>query len=40
MARFLNSLTRIGLGIALVGGAANSMLYNGIKAFFKYQNIH
>lgn len=28
MARILNSLTQIGLGIALVGGAANSMLYN------------
>lgn len=26
--KFLNSLTRLGIGIALVGGAANSMLYN------------
>ena len=25
----MNNLTRIGIGIALVGGAANSMLYNG-----------
>ena len=25
----MNSLTRIGVGIALIGGAANSMLYNG-----------
>jgi hypothetical protein len=30
MARLMNSLTRLGIGIALVGGAANSMLYNGI----------
>lgn len=29
MSRLLNSLTRLGIGIALVGGAANSMLYNG-----------
>jgi hypothetical protein len=29
MAQILNQLTRIGVAIALVGGAANSMLYNG-----------
>lgn len=25
----MNQLTRLGVAIALVGGAANSMLYNG-----------
>ncbi len=29
MAQSLNTLTRLGVAIALVGGAANSMLYNG-----------
>lgn len=29
MSRILNSLTKIGIGIALIGGATNSMLYNG-----------
>lgn len=29
MSRIMNQLTRLGVAIALVGGAANSMLYNG-----------
>ena len=29
MAKLMNSLTRLGIAVALVGGAANSMLYNG-----------
>ena len=29
MSRIMNALTRLGVGIALVGGAASSMLYNG-----------
>jgi hypothetical protein len=29
----MNTLTRLGVGIALVGGAANSMLYNGTVFF-------
>jgi hypothetical protein len=29
MSRLLNSLTKLGIGIAVIGGAANSMLYNG-----------
>jgi hypothetical protein len=29
MARLMNTLTRLGVAVALVGGAANSMLYNG-----------
>jgi prohibitin 1 len=28
MSKLMNSLTRLGVGIALIGGAANSMLYN------------
>lgn len=28
MSKLMNSLTKIGIGIALVGGAANSILYN------------
>lgn len=28
MSKLMNTLTRLGVGIALVGGAANSMLYN------------
>ncbi len=31
MAAILNNLTRLGVAVALVGGAANSMLYNGKK---------
>jgi hypothetical protein len=35
----MNTLTRLGVGIALVGGAANSMLYNGnISLHKKNQN--
>lgn len=33
MSKIMNSLTRLGIGIALVGGAANSMLYNGNNKF-------
>ena len=33
----MNSLTRLGIGIALVGGAANSMLYNGIHLNIKFK---
>ena len=29
MAAILNNLTRLGVAVALIGGAANSMLYNG-----------
>ena len=29
MAALLNGVTRLGIAVALVGGAANSMLYNG-----------
>ena len=35
MAQLLNNLTRIGVAIALVGGAANSMLYNGKQLLLK-----
>jgi hypothetical protein len=31
MSNLMNSLTRLGVSIALIGGAANSMLYNGIN---------
>ena len=27
--KILNTLTKFGIGVALLGGAANSMLYNG-----------
>jgi hypothetical protein len=38
MARLMNTLTRLGVAVALVGGAANSMLYNGevLKFLMKY----
>lgn len=41
MAQILNTITRLGVAIALVGGAANSMLYNGnFKNFAKiFQNL-
>lgn len=37
----MNAITKFGLGLALVGGAANSMLYNGkqnatIKSQYKF----
>jgi hypothetical protein len=36
MSKLMNSLTRLGIGIALVSGAANSMLYNGKTASIYY----
>jgi hypothetical protein len=39
MSRLLNTLTKLGLGVALVGGAANSMLYNG-NARYSLRNSH
>jgi len=44
MSKLMNSLTRVGIGLALLGGAANSMLYNvegGYRAiiFDRFQGI-
>ena len=32
-ARVLNSLGRIGLGVAIIGGIANTALYNGMYLY-------